>query len=84
RTGLSHGPERYSAEGLRAPTNLKGLFLCGEDLTLGAGLEGSIQGGWIVAHAVLGHDPVDVFLKRWTLATDIGNGHSQPRQASWL
>lgn len=44
RAGLSHGPERYVAEGLCSPTNLPGLFLCGEDLTLG-GMEGAIQGG---------------------------------------
>lgn len=73
RTGLSHGPERYKAEGLRSPTNIPGLFLCGEDLTLGAGMEGAVQGGWIAAHAVLGYTPTDLFLRRRTLSTDLPN-----------
>lgn len=44
RVGLSHGPERYLAQGVRAPTKLPGLFLAGQDLTI-AGMEGAVMGG---------------------------------------
>lgn len=44
RTGLSDGPERYLAKGVRAPTKLPGFFLAGEDLTI-SGMEGSVMGG---------------------------------------
>lgn len=44
RVGLSHCPERFKAQGLRAPTPVPGLFLAGQDLTIG-GMEGAMQGG---------------------------------------
>lgn len=44
QAGLSHGPERYRVEGLRAPTKLPGLYLAGEDLTI-SGMEGALMGG---------------------------------------
>lgn len=44
RAGLSEGPERYLAKGVRAPTKVPGFFLAGEDLTI-SGMEGSVMGG---------------------------------------
>ncbi|CAM9371186.1 unnamed protein product [Ectocarpus sp. 12 AP-2014] len=72
RAGLSEGPERYLAKGVRAPTKVPGFFLAGEDLTI-SGMEGGVMGGWIAAHAALGYTPTDMFLRRRSLASDIPN-----------
>lgn len=72
RAGLSDGPERYLAKGVRAPTKLPGFFLAGEDLTI-SGVEGSVMGGWIAAHAALGYTATDMFLRGRSLASDIPN-----------
>ncbi|CAM9519244.1 unnamed protein product [Laminaria digitata] len=72
RVGLSDGPERYLATGVRAPTKIPGFFLAGEDLTI-SGMEGAVMGGWIAAHAALGYTPADMFLRQRSLASDIPN-----------
>eukprot|EP00752_Nemacystus_decipiens_P002499 g2348.t1 len=72
RAGLSDGPERYLAKGVRSPTKLPGFFLAGEDLTI-SGMEGGVMGGWIAAHAALGYTATDMFLRRRSLASDIPN-----------
>jgi all-trans-retinol 13,14-reductase len=72
RPGLSHTAARYSAEGLRAPTHISGLYLASSDLTT-ASFAGRLEAGWIAAHSVLGYTPFDMLALKRTLIADLQN-----------
>lgn len=69
--GLSHGPERYAAKGIRPESPYPGLFLGGSDLTVGESFSGSIVGGWMAANAVMGYSSVDFIFLQKNITSDI-------------
>lgn len=71
--GLAHTPEKFVVEGLRAPTHIPGLFLAGNDLVALNGLGGSVLGGSVAAHAVLGYTAIDMLVLGRNLVSDLKN-----------
>lgn len=71
RRGLSHNPERYAAKGIRADTPYPGLYMGGNDLTIGESFGGGIVGAWLAANAVAEYSPVDHLFLQKNLTSDI-------------
>jgi hypothetical protein len=71
RRGLSHGPERFAAKGVRADTPYPRLFVGGSDLTVGDSFGSGTLGGWLVANAVVGYSAVDHLLLQKNLTADL-------------
>ena len=74
RVGLSHRPERFGVPGLRVRTPIENLYLGGADLVLG-NFAGSLLGGWLATHAVLGYGSLDLLLLQRNLNEDLKNVH---------
>lgn len=53
--GLSHTPERFTAQGVRVDTPFKNLFYGGSDLTIGESLSASLVAAWLACNAVAGY-----------------------------
>lgn len=69
--GLSHGPERFAALGIRPETPYPGLYVGGSDLTVGDSFSGSIVGGWLAANAVMGYSAIDHLYLQKNITSDI-------------
>ena len=69
--GLSHTPERYAAKGIRAESPYPGLYVGGEDLTLGDSFSGAIVGAWLAANAVVGYGTLDLLFLEKNITADL-------------
>lgn len=76
--GLSHNPERYAAKGVRADTPYPNLFVGGSDLTVGESFSGAVVGGWLVANAVMGYQPIDHLFIQKNITADIEHFLERP------
>lgn len=53
--GLAHSPARYAARALRPHTEVRGLYLTGQDI-VSCGVAGALASGIVTASAILGRD----------------------------
>lgn len=72
RSGLSHTPERYAAQGVRPETIYPGLVMSGSDLTVD-GFSGTIVGSWLAANVIVGYSSVDYAILRKNITSDLEN-----------
>lgn len=78
RAGLSHGPERYAAKGVRADGPYPGLYVGGSELTVGDSYSASMVGSWLAANAVVGYSFIDHLYLHKNITTDLEQFLDEP------